>query len=602
MLIKHADDTLVGTRGSTVTISPTKTPIRYGFTFKYWATTPEDVPPFYAENDPLILTDSMILYAIWHDDSDLPHYTMVTGSAFNSAIASRNPSSIVFCPTAPAGATRINGNYDAANQGDIKLYYSGSTVYVECAGIIDLNTDSSGMFANLGNLASIVIEDNCGVATNRVEYFNNFFKGTILSSAPDFIESLDFTSAVDTSGMFYGTRFTSLSLPGAKTHEVLDMNSMFKNMTYLTSIDLTGWDVSNIGLYTFDYNKGLAEMFSGCSALTSIDLSSWFGTETIVSMKRMFYGCTSIQEIDLTGWTPFYAKSSVEMFRGCSSLTTIYATSDFNIEGVTEDTDMFTGCTNLVGGNGTAFATTQNLYASTKRYAQVDAEGSTGYFTSGTVVVTYDANGGNPGVITSVVIHRVTPYYSNIKSVPSREDYMFMGWGLHDDDTAADALPYIASATDVTVYAIWEPIVYYNLAPGTVVNLALKSVNNEAPSNTRPNTVTFVREVPTGAVLSTYNAGDLSADSSGGILMYYNPAETISKFDIYIVSSGVIRFNSNSSYMFSSCTGLQSVANDGATIDTSGVTTFAGMFENCPSTMEKRIASDFDISSAVELW
>jgi len=65
------------------------------------------------------------------------------------------------------------------------------------------------------------------------------------------------------------------------------------------------------------------------------------------------------------------------MFRGCSKLKTIYVSDSWTLpEGATSD-NMFTGCSKLVGGNGTTYLST-NVDAT---YACIDTESKSGYFT-----------------------------------------------------------------------------------------------------------------------------------------------------------------------------------------------------------------------------
>ena len=68
------------------------------------------------------------------------------------------------------------------------------------------------------------------------------------------------------------------------------------------------------------------------------------------------------------------------MFYGCSILTTIYAGEGWNTSRVNESTDMFDGCTSLVGGMGTTY----DAYHTDGEYARIDRGPNSdqpGYFT-----------------------------------------------------------------------------------------------------------------------------------------------------------------------------------------------------------------------------
>ena len=66
------------------------------------------------------------------------------------------------------------------------------------------------------------------------------------------------------------------------------------------------------------------------------------------------------------------------MFSGCSSLGRIYA-GDWWFAEIASGAGMFSGCTSLVGQNGTAF----DPQVTDSAYAHVDSEGDPGYLWSG---------------------------------------------------------------------------------------------------------------------------------------------------------------------------------------------------------------------------
>ena len=79
----------------------------------------------------------------------------------------------------------------------------------------------------------------------------------------------------------------------------------------LTSIDSTGWDVSNI--------KNMASMFGNCKSLTILDVSKW-DTSNVTNMSGMFYNCTSLTTI--TGIIDMKSCTNYSnMFSNCSKLT-----------------------------------------------------------------------------------------------------------------------------------------------------------------------------------------------------------------------------------------------------------------------------------------
>ncbi len=149
-------------------------------------------------------------------------------------------------------------------------------------------------------------------------------------------------------------------------------SSMFRNCSGLTSIDVSGFDTSNV----IDMNN----MFYGCSNLINITGLSGFNTGSVTRMDYMFYGCSNLNRIDVSSFNTGSVTDMTFMFGSCSSLTTIYASSAFDTTNVTSDTYMFGSCSSLVGGNGTTF----NGGIENKTYARIDGgptSATPGYFT-----------------------------------------------------------------------------------------------------------------------------------------------------------------------------------------------------------------------------
>ena len=107
---------------------------------------------------------------------------------------------------------------------------------------------------------------------------------------------------------------TSLDLSGWNTSNVTSMTNMFRNCYSLTSLDLSGFNTSNVTtMYT---------MFQGCKSLTTLDLSGW-NTSKVTDMYNMFYSCNSLTSLDLSGWDTGCVTSMNYMFYGCKNLKTI---------------------------------------------------------------------------------------------------------------------------------------------------------------------------------------------------------------------------------------------------------------------------------------
>ena len=119
-------------------------------------------------------------------------------------------------------------------------------------------------------------------------------------------------------------------------------------------------------------------MFADCIGLTDIDVSN-FNTANTWDVNSMFTGCTGMRSVDLSNFNTARFESLGSMFYGCSNLVTIYVGDEWQLElGNLESTDMFHGCTSLVGGKGTTYDPDHT----NAEYAHIDGgTANPGYFT-----------------------------------------------------------------------------------------------------------------------------------------------------------------------------------------------------------------------------
>ena len=72
-------------------------------------------------------------------------------------------------------------------------------------------------------------------------------------------------------------------------------------------------------------------------------------------MNSLFSVCSGLMSLDLSGFDTSNVTHMFYMFFGCSRLTNIYVDDDWNTARVTNSDAMFLGCDLLVGGNGTTY-------------------------------------------------------------------------------------------------------------------------------------------------------------------------------------------------------------------------------------------------------
>jgi len=134
--------------------------------------------------------------------------------------------------------------------------------------------------------------------------------------------------------------------------------------------------IENLHLLDTSKVTNMRDMFCDCASLKTVDLSN-FQTSKVTDMIGMFARMTVIEYLDLITFDTSSVEKSNQMFTTDSALKRIYVSNKWNLANVTEGTGMFTACTNLVGGNGTALDTTKLTYT----MAVIDGT-TPGYLTS----------------------------------------------------------------------------------------------------------------------------------------------------------------------------------------------------------------------------
>ena len=220
------------------------------------------------------------------------------------------------------------------------------------------------------------------------------------------LENLNTSAVTNMSSMFYGcSSLIKIDLSGFNTSSVASMSTMFYGCAKLESLDLSSFDTKNV--------TNLVAMFYGCSALKDINVSSFntknvddleylffgcsqlqklyvtnFNTSKVTNMEALFANCSSLKELDLSSFTTNNVTNIQMLFSDCTSLQTIYVSEGWSTENVTSGLWVFDNCPKLVGGEGTACATS---FITSYLYAKIDEYVSPGYFT----YKSYDPNGIN---------------------------------------------------------------------------------------------------------------------------------------------------------------------------------------------------------------
>ena len=248
--------------------------------------------------------------------------------------------------------------------------------------IYELNGSSPGWYRD-GTFMTVtqVVFDSSFADARPTTTSNWFYNMANLQSITgmSYLNTIEVTSM---GSMFFGcNQLRSIDVSHFYTVNVSSMSYMFCGCSCLTSLDLSSFRTSQV--------INMLGMFGGCSSLTRLDLST-FNTSQVTTMYAMFYGCSSLTSLDLSSFRTTKVTDMENMFDGSSNLRTIYVGDGWSTAAVTSSTDMFSGCTSLVGGQGTTWNSSN---PTDKTYAHIDGGPSNpGYFTEKSAALRGDVN------------------------------------------------------------------------------------------------------------------------------------------------------------------------------------------------------------------
>ena len=219
-----------------------------------------------------------------------------------------------------------------------------------------LNTSEvENMGSMFSNCTSLETLDLSSFNTEKVTNMSEMFVGSTNLRTINLPKGFIGSNVTDLNGMFRGcASLTELDLSGSNAEKVKDMCKMFYGCVALSNLNLSGFKTGSVTdmRYFFNTSKviGMNLMFYMCTNLESIDLSS-FDTENLQQMDHMFYSCRKLEMLDLSSFATPNMTSMLSAFNNCKNLKTIYVTSAFTTDKVTEGRSAFAGCVNLPNYN-----------------------------------------------------------------------------------------------------------------------------------------------------------------------------------------------------------------------------------------------------------
>ncbi|MBR0490810.1 MAG: BspA family leucine-rich repeat surface protein [Clostridia bacterium] len=445
------------------------------------------------------------------------------------------------------------------------------------------------MFYECEKLTSL---DLRGISINSATSLNETFRDCKALEELN-ISNWNTGNITDMGSTFLGCEsLTNLDVSGFDTSKVTKMSEMFFDCKNLKTINVSGFSTSNV--------TTMSSMFQQCDELRELDLSH-FDTRKVENMQGMFYNCDELKELDLRNFNTSKVKNMYFMFSSCTSLERIYTTDSFVTTQLsntpfdsaktseTPSSHLFNGCTNLVGGSGTAHSTSHL----NSDYARIDGvNGLPGYFTNH-FFVEFDPNTTrSSGTMETQGI----PFeYGTALSLNAytKTNSGFREWNTKPDGTGTsftngqvlnytlDQIKAIAQDTTddrkvkITLYAQWNENARAVFKTGKEVNLAIKRlVKSSEQSYESLNT--NIKHITRSPTLKSENETQIQTSTSSTQIYIWADGSTST---IYWYSADEDpEMNPDSSYMFYGLRALQDM--DGLnTIDTGNVTTMESMFE-----------------------
>ncbi|WP_256211119.1 BspA family leucine-rich repeat surface protein [Lactococcus garvieae] len=201
--------------------------------------------------------------------------------------------------------------------------FSGKPVHIDSNfGSIIRNASIQKFSFDMSNSRKVVYD---GSSMNNLFYGNTYLTNVDLSG-------LDTSQVTSMDKTFFNCfNMTNINLSGIDTSHVTDMGAMFAGASNLISVDLRGLNTSHVTYMGY--------MFQNIPKLTSVNLSGC-DTSQVTSMYYMFGGASGLTSVDFSGCDTSHVTDMGYMFYETSSLIHLDLTS-FNTSRVSNMRNMF---------------------------------------------------------------------------------------------------------------------------------------------------------------------------------------------------------------------------------------------------------------------
>ena len=197
--------------------------------------------------------------------------------------------------------------------------------------------DSPGWLSQCFNISKVVFDSSFSSA--RPETCKWWFSNCENLTQIEGINYLNTSETTNMYQMFYRCiKLESIDLTEFETYNTTNLSGMFQDCESITDL--------NLSTFNTWYVQDMSSMFCGCKNLTNIEFGNLFNTRTVNNMIGMFYGCSSLKRLDLSFFDTRNVESMNSMFRECTSLYCVDLSS-FNTSKVSDFSWMFKDCNNI---------------------------------------------------------------------------------------------------------------------------------------------------------------------------------------------------------------------------------------------------------------
>ena len=244
----------------------------------------------------------------------------ITGNMTLDAIASN----ITSMPTADNNAKFDFAGSGSKSEGILTKYLTT----VDLSGLDTSNyTNMNSMFQDCSSLTGL---DLSGFDTSKVDTMISMFQDCRSLTSLD-VSGFNTSNVANMQKMFSGcSSLTSLDVSSFNTSKVQNYGSfagMFSGCNSLKTLDLSNFDFSNT--YASAYT-GMYALFSGCISLKTIKLPATVTfNKSGIYMGSMFNQCSSLTTLDLSGFNTSNVANMSDMFNYCNKLSNLTLGTDW---------------------------------------------------------------------------------------------------------------------------------------------------------------------------------------------------------------------------------------------------------------------------------